>query len=310
MSRALGASRSGTSIGRQANGETSASSLTVSGSCEGSTSEPWTAPSTGPGPGRPKSQPWPSVAPSARAMARWASSSMPSASTTAPVRSACALTAFMISAIAGPGRSCTSRRSSLTTSGRSSGMNASDIASAPTSSTATPQPTERTRSTVRSSSAGRVASARSVISRTTRSPPGAARAMSSRSSSGARSSTYTGSSGLVALANQRTLRLYRVLDAPDAGSSLQQVQAATVPASAFSVDTVGLYRSPTSQKCYVFVGDGTGQYEQRELRVEPNGSVSVLGTNARVLDVQANSNAITADDNEAALYIGDVQGRL
>ena len=51
-------------------------------------------------------------------MARCSSVSMPSARTTAPVRSAWALTAFMISAIAGPGRSCTRRRSSLTTSGR------------------------------------------------------------------------------------------------------------------------------------------------------------------------------------------------
>ena len=95
----------------------------------------------------------------------------------------------MISATSGPGRSWVSRRSSLTTSGRSSGMNASEAVSAPTSSSATPQPRSRTRWTVRSSSAGRSASARSVISTTTRSRAGALSAIASRSSSGAESST-------------------------------------------------------------------------------------------------------------------------
>ena len=52
-------------------------------------------------------------------------------------------------------------------------MKASDSDSAPTSSSATPQPSSRIRSTVRSSSAGRRASARSVISTTTRSCPAA-----------------------------------------------------------------------------------------------------------------------------------------
>ena len=68
-------------------------------------------------------------------------------------------------------------------------MKASARGSAPTSSTATAQPYSRMRSAVRSSSAGRAAMPRSVISNTTGRWRGAATAMSSRSCSGAPSST-------------------------------------------------------------------------------------------------------------------------
>jgi hypothetical protein len=186
MSSGFTERRSGVPAGRQANGLVCDQSAA---STSGRTSSPcrrcWALPAAG----RPNSQPCPSRAPSARAMARCRSSSMPSASTAAPLRSAYALTAFMISAMAGPGRCCTSRRSSLMTSGRSSGMKARDRSSAPMSSSAIFQPSERTRSTVRRSSAGRAASARSVISRTTWMRSDEPCAMASRSSSGATSST-------------------------------------------------------------------------------------------------------------------------
>ena len=65
---------------------------------------------------------------------------MPSASTTVPDRSASALTALTISAMSAVARCWTSRRSSLITSGRSSGSRARDSRSAPTSSSAIPQP--------------------------------------------------------------------------------------------------------------------------------------------------------------------------
>src|SRR3954447_5043051 len=65
---------------------------------------------------------------------------MPSASSTAPLRSDWALTAWAIAAIAGEGLSWTSRRSSLMTSGSTNGINASERRSAPTSSSAIAMP--------------------------------------------------------------------------------------------------------------------------------------------------------------------------
>ena len=98
----------------------------------------------------------------------------------------------MISAIAGPGRSCTRRRSSLMTSGREQRHEAPATSeSAPTSSSG--DRPSRARGRARRCAAarpGRAASARSVISRTTRSSRrGAPRRWRSRSSSGALSST-------------------------------------------------------------------------------------------------------------------------
>ncbi len=118
--------------------------------------------------GRPKSQPWPRVAPRALAVVRCSSCSIPSARITAPERSFSAFTAFTIPAIATSGFACTRRRSSLITSGRRKGISASERWSAPTSSSATPQPRARSPSTAASSSAGRSASARSVISTNSR----------------------------------------------------------------------------------------------------------------------------------------------
>ena len=60
--------RSGTVAGRQANGETSAAPC--GGAAAAGRSSPASRPGAAPGPGRPKYQPWPSVAPSARAVAR------------------------------------------------------------------------------------------------------------------------------------------------------------------------------------------------------------------------------------------------
>ena len=96
--------------------------------------------SSGSSPGRPKSQPCPKRAPRACATASCSSVSMPSASSTAPERSDCALTAWTMAAIAGEGLSCTSRRSSLMTSGAMNGISASERWSAPTSSSAIRQP--------------------------------------------------------------------------------------------------------------------------------------------------------------------------
>jgi hypothetical protein len=105
----------------------------------------------------------------ASAVVRCSSCSMPSARTIPPVRSTSAFTAFTISAISVFGRAWMRRMSSFTTSGRRKGMSAREWRLAPTSSSAMPQPRSRMRSTDRSSSAGLAASARSVISTTTRS---------------------------------------------------------------------------------------------------------------------------------------------
>lgn len=118
----------------------------------------------------------------------------------------------------------------------------------------------------------------------------------------------SGSSTLVALASTNALRLYRVLDAPDAGSTLQLLPAQTTSSAA--TRTVALYRSPTSGAFYVLVGDGTGQYQQRAVQLQQDGTLVVPAQPLRVLDVQAPSRAAVADDAEAALYIGDDEGRL
>ena len=89
---------------------------------------------------------------------------MPSASTVAPVRSAWAPTAPAIAAISGVGCACTSRRSSLMTSGRSKGISASERVSAPMSSSAIPHPRSRADWTAGSNSAKRLVSVRSVSS--------------------------------------------------------------------------------------------------------------------------------------------------
>ena len=123
--------------------------------------------SRGSSPGRPKSQPCPKRAPRACATASCSSVSMPSASSTAPERSDCALTAWTMAAIAGEGLSCTSRRSSLMTSGAMNGISASERWSAPTSSSAIRSPRPRIVSTRASISAGLSVSARSVSSTTT-----------------------------------------------------------------------------------------------------------------------------------------------
>ena len=97
--------------------------------------------SDGSAPGRPYSQPWPTVAPSARAVSVWSGVSMPSARIVAPVRSACAATALTMLATSVVVRPWISRRSSLITSGLTNGITARLAGSAPTSSSAMPQPT-------------------------------------------------------------------------------------------------------------------------------------------------------------------------
>ena len=80
---------------------------------------------------------------------------MPSASTTAPVRSAWALTAFMISAIAGPGPLLHQPQVELDDVGRAAaGGTPATSSRRPRRRRRLPQPSARTRSTVRSSSAG------------------------------------------------------------------------------------------------------------------------------------------------------------
>ena len=102
----------------------------------------------------------------ARAAAWCRSVSMPSATTTAPVRSAWALTASTTAATARLGRSWIRCMSSLMMSGRSNAKNVRDWSSAPTSSSAIRQPIARTSRAARSSSAGRDTNDRSVTSRT------------------------------------------------------------------------------------------------------------------------------------------------
>jgi len=118
----------------------------------------------GRGAGRPNSQPWPRRAPIITASWAWSSVSMPSASTRAPLRSACALTAVMMSATSMLVLAWTRRRSSLMTSGCSNGSNARLAGSAPTSSSATRQPRARTPAAARRSPAGSAVRSRSVIS--------------------------------------------------------------------------------------------------------------------------------------------------
>ncbi len=117
-----------------------------------------------------------------------------------------------------------------------------------------------------------------------------------------------GASSLVALANTNALRFYRVVDTPDAGSALALIPAQSTTTSATL--TVALYRSPTSGKFYVLVGDGTGEYQQREVQVQQDGTLLVAATPLRTLDVQTPSAVAAADDAEAALFIGDDEGRL
>ncbi len=186
MSNRLGERRSTVPGGSERNGDTSVpgGSTAAGGSSSSATGRCW----AGPGCGRRTSSPGPAWRPARGPAPGGRRSRCPRR---APVRR-CARRRR--SPRSSPrrllaGRSCTRRRSSLTTSGRSSGMNARDIASAPTSSRARPQPISRIRCTVCSSSAGRAAMARSVISTTTRSWLGADSAMASRSASGALSST-------------------------------------------------------------------------------------------------------------------------
>src|SRR4051794_8207382 len=119
---------------------------------------------SGSGPGSPSMKPWPSVAPAARAVASCASESIPSASTVAWRRSASKPTAVTTRAMSLPSRSVSRRRSSLITSGYSSGISASERESAPMSSSEAPQPCVRSAVSERSTASGRSVSALSVIS--------------------------------------------------------------------------------------------------------------------------------------------------
>ena len=122
----------------------------------------------GSGAGWPNRNPWPMVAPAATASRACLMVSMPSAMTTASVRSAWARTVLTMWAASAVVRPWSSRMSSLIRSGRTKGSTARLAGAAPTSSRATPQPAWRAWATVASSRAGSPATARSVTSTTTR----------------------------------------------------------------------------------------------------------------------------------------------
>ena len=146
----------------------------------------------GSGAGWPNRNPWPMVAPAAAASRACLIVSMPSAMTTASVRSAWARTVLTMWAASAVVRPWSRRMSSLIRSGRTNGSTARLAGAAPTSSRATPQPALRAWATVASSRAGSPATARSVTSTTTRSRP-LASSTAGRRSSGQATPRETGS---------------------------------------------------------------------------------------------------------------------
>jgi hypothetical protein len=146
----------------------------------------------GSGAGWPNRNPWPMVAPAATASRACLMVSMPSATTTASVRSAWARTTFTMWAASVVVRPWSRRMSSLIRSGRTNGSTARVAGAAPTSSRATPQPAWRAWATVASSRAGSPLRARSVTSTTTRSRPRPS-SMAALRSSGQATPSETGS---------------------------------------------------------------------------------------------------------------------
>jgi hypothetical protein len=132
------------------------------------------------------------VAPAAAASRACLIVSMPSAMTTASVRSAWARTVLTMWAASAVVRPWSRRMSSLIRSGRTNGSTARLAGAAPTSSRATPQPALRAWATVASSRAGSPATARSVTSTTTRRRP-SAESMADLRSSGQATPRVTGS---------------------------------------------------------------------------------------------------------------------
>ncbi len=129
------------------------------------------------------------------------------------------------------------------TSVRSRDMNACDVGSAPTSSSAIPHPSARTRSTVRSSSAGLGASARSVISSTIRRSPGAASMITSRSVKAAFSMT-SGSTLTKTVSGSRSPsslapRIAAARHASSSSASRPQRRAAPKSANGLSIGPTG-----------------------------------------------------------------------